>query len=448
MARLASAWLLSAILPGLLIAGEPARDGRRAGVGDARSGDVREVSSGVAGPAPEADEPHEPDLRVLLDRAVEHGLPGISLVIDRPGRELRVGAAGHASLAAGEALTPDHAIHWASVTKQVTAAAVLRLADAGGLSLDRPILELLDEPEVAALPRATEVRVRQLLDHSSGFYATNNDPEYVAAWLGPEAGAHVRWGPRDFLRLAAKGEPLGRPGEGHFYSDTNYILLGMIVERVTGTPLPRHVAETIFEPLGMSSTYYLSELVPGQAPPVPTARGYLRLSEVVRQIVDVERFPRVADDLLDSTAAGERLDGAAGIVGTARDLHRFARAYLVGDLLSPASRGLVLAVADGLESEPPGSERQRIATAYRSESGVLITAEGDGPGGSHSLVALHPESGTLVVALTNHFGFFDEAEVLRGIAEAAVGGTDLGSGDGVTQGTEPSGARSHPPGTR
>lgn len=78
-------------------------------------------------------------------------------------------------------------------------------------------------------------------------------------------------------------------------------------------------------------------------------------------------------------------------------------------------------VAAGLEGAPAGSKRQGILTAYREAWGVLVTAEGDGPGGHNTLLAFHPQSGIIVVAMTNSFGLGDEARFLvEGIAGRVV----------------------------
>ncbi len=348
----------------------------------------------------------------LLEDGLERGFPAVALWVRRGGAEPWSGAAGLADLTTGEAATAGHAFHLASITKLFTAVAALRLADAGKLSLNARLTDLLAAEVIGALPHAAEITVGMLLDHTSGLYGTNNDPDYIRAWLGDEAPAAWSWRARDFVDLAARREPWGLPGEATRYGDLNYILLGLIVERVAGRPLAEHVRATLFEPLGMESAYYFSRLEPGAAPPSPTVRGYFRLSEELRPLIAEEKFPAAGEDLLDTTPAGERIDGAAAIVATAADLGRFGEAVFRGDLLSAESRHRLLAAADGLAGAPAGTERQAILHAYREPCGVLLTAQGDGPGGSHTLLAYHPESDTLVAALVNIFGLGGEAEFL------------------------------------
>ena len=353
-----------------------------------------------------------PDLETLVQEGIDAGFPGFVLVVDRPGAATRIEAAGLADVAKNEPLSTDHAFHYASITKLFAAVTALRLVDRGMLTLDAPLLERLpSDPRVAALPHASAVTIRSLLDHSSGFYATNNDPEYIRAWIGPDAGKAWSWGPAEFLALAARGEPLGLPGEGHFYSDTNYLLLGMVIEAATGLPYGQVLEQEVLVPLGLDSIYLFSSVTPRAHLPIPTVRGYLQMSDVIDQITELsDRFPEVRDGLRDTTEAGERLDAVAGLVGTAGDLAALGRAVFGTPFLSSESRAILLESGTALAGEPVGSEAQRTTSAYRRADGILVTAEGDGPGGSNTLLAYHPGSDTIIVALTNIFGLWSESD--------------------------------------
>ena len=135
-------------------------------------------------------------------------------------------------------------------------------------------------------------------------------------------------------------------------------------------------------------------------------------------------FPRLTgphgQPLAHTTTAGERIDAAAGLITTAEDLYRFADAYLGGELLQPETQSFVMSVAAGLETADVGTGRLGVLRAYRKDYGVLITAEGDGAGGAVSLMALHPETHTIVVAFTNIFGRFDESDYMLDVLLADV----------------------------
>ena len=379
-----------------------------------------------AGTAPRVDSALRPDsfpppdavLENLLRTGVAHGFPGLAVWIESPDGRVRAAAAGSSDLLRSTPLRIDDAFHLASVTKAFTAVAVLRLVDEGKLSLEATIADLLGA-EVAALPHAERITVAQLLDHSSGLNATNNDPDYLATVIGLQADPARVWTPAEMIALAAKGEPAGLPGTGHHYSDTSYVLLGRIVERVSGRPFQRYVAETLFVPLGLRSTWFYSGfVVPGHAPPPrETVRGYLLATPELRQVIAIHPgfllvpgVVRVEGELLDTTLAAERLDTAGGIVSTLPDLARFASALFRGRLLSPASQRFLLAVGEGMESEPLGKTRIRTLEAVRKPHGLVLFKSGDGPGGVNTLMAYRPGTGEIVLGFTNVFGVGGELD--------------------------------------
>ena len=227
----------------------------------------------------------------------------------------------------------------------------------------------------------------------------------------PPGERHVRGG----RRFSAKREPLGEPGEGHFYSDTNYVLLGMIVEEAAERPFREHMHRSLFEPLEMTATrFFGGDPYFAAMPDVPPqAEGYLKMSEVIRSIAELPSdFIEVEGELRNTTSAGETLPAAGGIVSTAGDLHKLSRAVFHGDALTAESRRWLLAAADGLEGEAVGTAQQRTMRGYRLGAGVVLTAEGDGPGGCNAMLAFHPETGTTVIGLTNIFGLWTESDLM------------------------------------
>jgi hypothetical protein len=150
---------------------------------------------------------------------------------------------------------------------------------------------------------------------------------------------------------------------------------------------------------------------PAVEPVRPPVQGYLVLSEVVESFGPHPALPRVDDGMLQATDALERSDTAAGIVASAPDAHTFARALFSGDFLSPAAhRFLREPLAELGGSAEPRTEAAGVLRAYLKPYGPIMAAEGDGPGGVHTLLAYHPESDTVIVAFTNVFGRFDESD--------------------------------------
>lgn len=316
----------------------------------------------------------------------------------------------------------------ASINKTFTAVAVLRLVDDHKLSLTTTLKECLGET-TARIPNAERITVSQLLDHSSGLYPTNNDMDYLTTVIGPEADPQRAWTPLELIALADKSrsKPSGEPGEGHYYADTNYVLLGMIVERVSGRPFKQQVAETLLAPLGMSSTYFYSSYLGKDAhPPSSTVQGYLLATDQLRSVISVNTMfksvpgdKRAAGQLLNTTLAAERIDAAGGLVTTLPDLLKYASALFRGKLLSPKSQAFLMSVTEGMSKQPVDKKRVWAMQAVRKSYGVLVYKDGDGPGGVNTLMSYNPATDEIFLGFTNVFGYFNEVDFLM---DVVIGG--------------------------
>ncbi len=122
-------------------------------------------------------------------------------------------------------------------------------------------------------------------------------------------------------------------------------------------------------------------------------------------------LPRAGAGMPQATVAHERSDTAAGVVASAPDMRKLARALFGGDFLSPAAHELLRAPARAV-ADGGAASAGAVLWAYAKPYGVLLAAEGDGPGGVHALLAHHAASDTVIVALTNVFGRFDEPHFL------------------------------------
>jgi D-alanyl-D-alanine carboxypeptidase len=360
-------------------------------------------------------------LTALLRKGVEHGYPGIAMLVQEGNGKLYSGAAGYSDLEHHTPMRVDDAFHMASINKTVTAVSILRLVDEGKLSLNSTLQEQLGEA-VGRIPYADRITVSQLLDHSSGIYATNNDMAYLTTIIGPKADPDRVWKPNELVALADKDQskPSGSPGEGHYYSDTNYILLGMIVERASQLSYKEYVRKTVLQPLGMQSTYFYSDYLGKNAhPPVPTVQGYLRSTKDLRAVIEPNAmFRPVPGDygkgvqLLNTTLAAERTDAASGLVTTLPDLLKFASALFRGKLLSSQSQKFLMSSAEGIDAEPFGKKRIWALQAIHKPYGVLVYKEGDGPGGVNTLMAYRPATDEIFLGFTNSFGYFDEVDFM------------------------------------
>lgn len=171
---------------------------------------------------------------------------GVTFAAVRDGQVVWAGSSGVAR-DGRTPLTATSPMVIGSVTKTFVAAAILQLVEQGRLGLDDSVRTYL--PEIRIVSR--EITIRQLLDHTSGLADVFND----ATRRGLEEQPERAWGSRRLL--AALHAPWYRPGEGWAYANTNYYLLGMIIERVTGSTLEADVSRRFLEPYDLSQTRFL-----------------------------------------------------------------------------------------------------------------------------------------------------------------------------------------------
>lgn len=257
-------------------------------------------------------------LQRMLDRVVDDGgVPGI-LADVRDGTQSWFGTAGVADLESGRARGPQDRFRIGSFTKAFTSTVVLLLDAEGRLSLDDTVETWLP----GAIRDGDKITVRRLLNQTSGIFNYTMDEKMQGQYAGPSVleRRFDRYSPEELVRIAMRHEPAFAPGEGWGYSNTNFVLAGMIIERVTGRLYAEEVRRRIADPLGLEGTY-----VPGDDTELrgPHARHY---SKLMLPDPDAE-----IHDVTELNASGAW--AAGGMVSTAGDLHLFLRALLGGRLL-------------------------------------------------------------------------------------------------------------------
>ncbi|MET9699808.1 serine hydrolase domain-containing protein [Streptomyces sp. NPDC006529] len=268
------------------------------------------------GPAARPDAAHpapaRPDtLQQGLDALVrDDGMPAaLASVRDRDGRT-RTYTAGVGDVATGAAVPRDGQVRIGSNTKAFTAAVVLQLVGEGRVGLDTPVDAYLPGLVRGERIDGSRITVRHLLGQTSGL------PNYTEYDLQPKP-----YTPRDLVDIALAHPGHFAPGEKWEYSNTNYVLAGMIVERVTHRSVAEEITRRVITPLGLRHTYF-------PAPGDPTIRephphGYDRASATAPLVDITEMDPSWA------SSAGQ-------MISTNSDLNRFYTALLTGGVLRPA----------------------------------------------------------------------------------------------------------------
>jgi D-alanyl-D-alanine carboxypeptidase len=253
-------------------------------------------------------------LRVPLADVTGAQVPGV-IVSVQDGDKSQLTATGVTDLAApSAALRPQARFRVGSVTKTFVATVVLQLAGQGKLRLDEPIEQKL--PGLLSL--GSRITVRELLNHTSGLfdYATVVEPP-----IGGER--HRIYTPRELVAIAEQHPPLFPPGTSWAYSNTNYIVAGMLIEAVTHHRLDQELEYRIFAPLKLRDTSF------------PVATGSIE-GYYAHGYISPDSFPALRGRPFDITGLNSSIAGAAGgVISTATDLSRFYRELLTGKLLNP-----------------------------------------------------------------------------------------------------------------
>src|SRR6056297_1842013 len=207
---------------------------------------------------------------VLEDFHARYGFPGATAAIALPDGTVMTAATGLADVEDGRAMMPETPMLAASIGKSLVAAAVLALEAEGRLARDDLLsAHLGDRPWFDALPNAGTITIDHLLHHSSGLPDHVHLPEFQRDWTRLTAG-DGDFDPERLMDFVAGREPLFEVGAGWAYSDTGYVLLGLVIEEVTGQAWQEAVRARLLRPLGLDGT------VPSDRPDLPgLAVGYV-----------------------------------------------------------------------------------------------------------------------------------------------------------------------------
>ncbi len=257
--------------------------------------------------------------RLLQEGLASTGLPGVSALVTI-GRQRWARTLGVADLDTGAPFRPDGHVRIASITKTFAATAVLQLVDDGRVRLSDPL-----ERFVPGILNGRQITVRDLLAMTSGVWDFTSDEELIARW---DADPMIPWTPADTVALIKeRNVSQFEPGTKVVYTDANYVLLGLIVEKATGRPVHEVINRRILRPLGLRGTRSPAPDQPGIPDPHPV--GY-----------------RPGPDGTGSLPVGDinpQFAWTAGnMTSTVADLHRWGIELAEGRLLSRRTQRLRL----------------------------------------------------------------------------------------------------------
>ncbi|MET8622448.1 serine hydrolase domain-containing protein [Kitasatospora sp. NPDC004669] len=315
-----------------------------------------------------------------IEQTVADGFPGVVAYARYGERESRM-AAGLADTASDERARPDQRFRIASNTKSFVSTVLLQLEGEGRLSLDDSVEKWLPGVVQGNGNDGRAITVRQMLNHTSGIYDPAIEPEFFAPYLERHDWDHV-YTPREVIARAVRHKPLFAPGAGWSYSNTNYLLAGLVIEAVTHHSAPSEIHRRILAPLGLKDTSF--------ALTDPTIHGpHLHGYDLKGQ--DVTRF-------------SPSYDWTAGaMISTVNDLAHFHRALFAGKLLHPAQQRELLTTVHFPDAPAYGLGVQHKDVTCGSEPNTkpisVWETDGGGPGFTSLALATADGERQLVLAV-------------------------------------------------
>jgi D-alanyl-D-alanine carboxypeptidase len=313
-----------------------------------------------------------PEVTARLDKAIadvrrQAGIPGAVVGLWMPGRGCYVRASGVADKATGRPMTPDVFERIGSETKTFTATALLELVDDHRVRLDDPVSRY-----VHGVPDGDRITLRQLAEMRSGLFPYSSDPGFVRDLLSDPERSFT---PRQLLAYAFRHKNSFAPGAQFQYSNTNFVLLGLVVEKVTGVRLADFLDERVLGPARLRDT-----LLPrGTEFPQPHPHGYTNQT--------------LTGAVADSTDWNPSWAWAAGaMISDLHDLRRWAEIVATGKLLSPGTQ------AQRLRMLPTGIPGLSYGLGLFDANG-WIGHNGSIPGYETVTVYLPAQRATLVIMI-------------------------------------------------
>lgn len=344
----------------------------------------------------------------LDERASRHEFSGVATVWIA-GAPVFSHAAGLAHRGHQVSINNDSRFRVASITKMITASAVLRLVERGELALGTPVVDLVESDRRPASVTA-EMTLHHLLSHTSGLANYHDEDDetfgsYMAAWdvIPPQRARE----PHDLLPLFADKKPHFAPGSGCLYGDVNYIMLGIILSAVGSSPFRAVAEEEVLVPAGMSSSGFdhLDEDPPGLAVGYQTS----------------DALPAEWPTNAYANPVGGMPDG--GLITTTSDLCKFIEAFRSGQLVSDETRAAMLTsygrINDDLEHYGYGME---MWIDERGEVKVFGHSGGD-PGISGNVSHFTDPAATIVVLCNQDRGSWSVSKELAnavGVVEPRI----------------------------
>ncbi len=318
-------------------------------------------------------------LQSIMDSCTRQDLPGVSIAVYTEADGWWAGAAGYAKLETKDTMTTCHSQYLQSVSKTFMAVVILKLHEEGKIDLDAPVTKYLPAKYSSVIRNAERITVRMLLNHTSGIAEYNSMPEYTSdVILHP-----LKILSMDKAILMLKGkEAQFAPGERYSYTNTNYLLLAEIADRITGDGA-KYLRQHILVPLNMTRTVYH----PGNA-------VYKNVPDSYWDVLSTGQPANITPMQKANVAP---LKGDDGVVGTPVDAIKFLKGLMEGKLLKDSS----LKLMQQWVNHSDGSPAYGLGLIHFNLDGLIGYGHGGGGLGAGCLLLYVPSKKIYVFLATN-----------------------------------------------
>ncbi len=389
-------------------------------------------------PAPAPTQTAEPEIDTArLEEMVsgwmkDTGAPGVVLGFARADEESRTFAWGLSNVANNEKLTVDHHVRMRGLTIPITVSAVLQLVSEGMVDLDTPVAQYLGDDWAPGYEHATEVKVQDLLGHTSGFATiSSRDPSfYVEAAQNVEGSLDQYLTPQEIIKWVANLGPRAELHTEFLHSLANYHALGLIIEAVTGKKASEVLKARVFDPLGLEHSFLTPQEFPHDDDPLAT--GYISgvqlaavkaLMSIISENQDLDSFEMETLDsngveILDTAYMPQALFRSVGWTGggletTISESVKLIRGIFTGNILNAEQLSLMTT------PYPDESSDHGFGFDLLDIQGAPAFGHQSNPVGFYSL-SLYIPSLDLAIAINANISLSDPERTLLSLVEELI----------------------------
>ena len=316
----------------------------------------------------------------VMKKYTDQGIPGLSIAVFTEEGSWKH-ASGFAKTESKTPMTTEHLQYTQSVSKTFMAVVILKLYEQGKIKLDDPITKYLPEKHSRYIKNASEITVRMLLNHQSGVAEYNSNPAYVADFLMHPARVTK---PEAALVYLENEKPQFAPGAEYRYTNTNYLLLALMADAITGDHAS-FIEKNIFQPLGMKNSLYRN------------SKGYLSSDRLPDSYWDMLNESKPVNITTIQRTNVASMIGDDGIVCTPEDAVIFLKGLMEGKLLSESSMALMKTWVNNKSGKPTYG----MGLSYFDLGGIEGIGHGGGGIGAGCMLLYVPAKKTYIFLATN-----------------------------------------------